>query len=133
MSACDTCPQPGRCCTDFAIYSQRIGGTRLEAIVFMASQQYADPNNNWRLLSLPFMPSHKGTDDAWRWRCVDLQPDGRCGNYENRPYGPCVMFEAKSDPLCVLYEKPAEDLTQGDVLNKPEPKDLRERADGENG
>jgi hypothetical protein len=46
---------------------------------------------------VPLTADHKG---IWHFRCIDLLPDGRCGNYENRPHGPCVLYEPGSDSLC---------------------------------
>jgi Fe-S-cluster containining protein len=42
------------------------------------------------------------TYSAYWYRCSNLLPNGRCGDYDNRP-GLCRSFEPASDPLCVHW------------------------------
>lgn len=39
---------------------------------------------------------------TYLWSCPVLLPNGRCGDYENRP-NVCRSFEPASDLLCVHY------------------------------
>jgi Fe-S-cluster containining protein len=40
------------------------------------------------------------------WACTRITPEGRCGDYENRPQL-CRDYQAGSDPLCVMHVPPA--------------------------
>lgn len=104
MSACDTCPKPGACCQNFPLNYQGDLPTRLDALIFAAGMVYEAPDKHRTFVGLPFVPTDRGADGRWRWSCVDLLPNGRCGNYENRPYGPCVIYKPGSTTLCVLYD-----------------------------
>lgn len=105
---CDTCPKPGACCTGFPLLAGDARGdfkTKLDAIVWSTGQSYSDPTRTRVFLGLPFLPIGPSQDmpDVWLWACVDLLPTGRCGNYENRPYGPCVNYEPGQDRLCAHH------------------------------
>lgn len=60
----------------------------------------------------PFIPNEKKdtytdaesgrTYSTWSFNCKNLLPNGRCGDYENRP-DLCRRFEPASGPLCVHY------------------------------
>jgi hypothetical protein len=111
MSVCDTCPKPGNCCQDFPLHSldpeRKL--TKLEIMIELASLIYANPDRTRPFIGLPFIPARydptagHGTG-SWRFNCVNLLPDGRCGDYDNRPYGPCVLYQPREDALCVLFE-----------------------------
>jgi Fe-S-cluster containining protein len=34
--------------------------------------------------------------------CPNLTLDGRCGDYENRPYA-CMHYKPGTDPLCIMH------------------------------
>jgi Fe-S-cluster containining protein len=71
---------------------------------------------------LPFVPAHQHPDGRWDWSCTQLQKDGRCGIYEDRPQL-CRTYAAGSDPLCVHYwadPAPAEAAAAATSAN-PEP------------
>jgi Fe-S-cluster containining protein len=109
MSACDTCPKPGACCTDFSLNIGRL------------------PKDDWqtaaarkmRAHNLPFIPlrlaiTGQETDGQpaefdgrvmIRFTCPLVTPEGRCGDYENRPQL-CRTYQPKQDMLCALYEQP---------------------------
>lgn len=105
VSACDTCPKPGACCNGFPLtsYGAYRNGTKLEAMIWAASVLYEDPTQTRMFIGAPFLPIDQRSDGTWRWSCVDLLPNGRCGNYDNRPFGPCVMYEPGADPLCAIH------------------------------
>lgn len=107
-NACETCPKPGTCCTGFPLPgSDTHFMTKLEAMVWAASQLYALPDKYRTSVGFPFVPvkqMHDGLPgETWLWSCVDLLPNGRCGNYENRPYGPCVLYKPGADRMCAIH------------------------------
>jgi hypothetical protein len=106
-NACETCPKPGTCCTAFPLPASNTGKmTKLEVMVWAASQLYTLPDMYRTSVGLPFVPVKKafvGDDETWLWSCVDLLPNGRCGNYENRPYGPCVLYKPGEDRMCAIH------------------------------
>lgn len=110
MSACSKCSDPGKCCRDFPLPRIRTEDypTALHALAAMATLDYEVAERGGRIaIGFPFVPirtgAHEGLDDHWRFRCLNLLPDGRCGDYENRPYGPCVMYTPGEDLLCALH------------------------------
>ena len=109
---CASCREPGACCTGFPLFPGGEAGraghfdTPLEAIIWAASQFYESPLQDRHFVGLPFLPTRRMTKDhpgVWLWRCVDLLPNGKCGNYENRPYGPCVLYKPQQDRLCAEH------------------------------
>jgi hypothetical protein len=121
-NACDSCPEPGHCCRDFPLWlSRERFPTALDVMVLMASNGYDNPDQTRVFIGMPFVPIRfDETVDSWRFNCVNLQPDGRCGDYANRPFGPCVLFRPGSDPLCVLPPSPPPSLPDHEVgLKKP--------------
>jgi Fe-S-cluster containining protein len=50
----------------------------------------------------PFIPAAQMASGEWFFSCTQLQTDGRCGAYEDRPQV-CRSYVAGSDPLCVHY------------------------------
>lgn len=68
-------------------------------------------------MGLPFVPVERrsthyvddpGSDQhgreyaVWVWGCPKLLPNGRCGDYENRP-GLCRSYQPLDDGLCVHF------------------------------
>jgi hypothetical protein len=103
--ACENCIEPGHCCRDFPLMSDIVnsGKTRLEVMVVLASYSYHSPNRARVFIGFPFIPSYPDEKlGYWRFNCINLLPSGRCGDYENRPYGPCVMFQPLTDYLCIM-------------------------------
>lgn len=105
MSACDTCSQPGACCTNIPLPSLPTDETALEITARLVG--YWPPQNP---LPLPFFNPRKrtinvaGTEgEVWIVSCAALGPDGRCTEYEHQPYYPCGIYEAGSDNLCAQH------------------------------
>ena len=118
MSLCDRCFAPGQCCKRITLLSA--DDTPLSTWVGEgeAAKQMVK-------VGLPFEPLEHGpifktADDdpddpareftVWSWRCPRLQPDGRCGDYENRP-DLCRRFEPASNLLCVHWSGEAGDAS----------------------
>ena len=102
-SLCDNCKDPGHCCR--SIFLRRDGEpactpeTRLEAFVWMATVGHYDP---WMGdIGLPVMPEYKDEDGNWRMSCPNLSPEGRCNDYENRPYL-CRIYLPSVDQPCAM-------------------------------
>lgn len=112
VNACDTCPKPGTCCSGFPLFPtwrenpNLAPMTKLEVMVWAAGVLYAMPDKERTSVGLPFLPvklsTTPGGHPVWIWQCVDLLPNGRCGNYDNRPYGPCVLYKPGQDRLCAI-------------------------------
>lgn len=105
MSLCDTCREPGSCCSGFYLSSPNGTGnfsvweTPLSPLILMATR--------W----LPFLPVVRGPTlhcdegDYYgieRWECPLLGDDGRCTDYDNRPQL-CRDYVAGSDEICVEH------------------------------
>lgn len=88
MSLCDTCKDPGHCCREIPIWG--IEKTTLEVIAYIVEQDW------------PFEISYIHEDGRGRYECRNLLPNGRCGDYENRPFI-CSDFVEASDRLCCHY------------------------------
>ncbi len=92
-SMCDSCMKPGHCCRS----------------VFLTGGPFGDPMSfekvehelmRWKL---PFRPlEYREDEHRWRFWCPNLQRDGRCGDYENRPQL-CRDYEPGREGLCVHY------------------------------
>jgi hypothetical protein len=78
--------------------------TALEVLVTLAS--YDHPKN-----PMPYLPfydprkrkvgtSHLPPQETWILSCMNLGPDGRGMDYENRPHFPCGSYAPGEDPLC---------------------------------
>lgn len=108
MSLCDTCAAPGACCKRMRFW---LGGDPMTQWVGN------DLNEDNPQLDLPpVYPvemveqwiSPEGRPYAeYRYGCYALQPDGRCGIYEDRPKL-CRDYEPGTDPMCVHYTPPPE-------------------------
>lgn len=107
-SACETCPKPGTCCQGFPLSGASLAEnfpTLLHAMVWITERTYANPDQSRMYLSLPFLPVGESQDkpSVMLWKCVDLLPDGKCGNYAHRPYGPCVLYQPGDDRMCAVH------------------------------
>jgi Fe-S-cluster containining protein len=101
MSLCDICHRKGACCVDFTLSSLFIATypTQLHALVRTAEA------------GLPFLPNgtnekwgdEKFRGDAWVFVCPLLGLDGRCTEYEHRPFYPCGHYPPGEDCLCALH------------------------------
>lgn len=108
--ACDSCPKPGRCCTGLVLNGGELakGTTMLAALATMATLRHQRADGRMTI-GAPFMPLMQRGDGEWLWWCPNLQADGRCGDYENRPE-PCWRYTAGDDFLCVMHVPSIEDL-----------------------
>lgn len=110
MSMCDTCAKPGACCTDMAISTPTWGTFYPASWPAQAAQELAEkmPGHPFIPLRLAMVdeearhPEADGPYGVGRWACSNLMPEGRCGDYENRPQL-CRDYVAGSDPLCVMH------------------------------
>jgi hypothetical protein len=109
MSVCETCIRPGECCRNFPLPSLPREMTTLEVMVYMAT--YSHPMN--LLPGLPFINPrfvedvpcsvHSPLYTGWVISCPLVSEDGRCTDYEHRPYWPCGAYEAGQDNLCAHH------------------------------
>lgn len=109
VSECDSCPKPGACCQNFPLpaISLEQHPTLLDAMIAAASRLYSVGEDKGRdAIGLPFIPVKPTTEvlgeACYLWQCVNLLPNGRCGDYEHRPYGPCVLYKPGADRLCAI-------------------------------
>lgn len=116
MSACDTCRSPGHCCRNIRLFGSRSIAPNGEVVI----PDDVDPKRYVASINgecLPFEPAAKlvtygadlpgrfdglaiPTGSTWSWSCPRLQADGRCGDYENRPFL-CRSFKPGEDSLCL--------------------------------
>ncbi len=96
MSLCDKCFHPGACCKNFRLTLE--SGNSFAAGMLKGEAKAAA---EWR--NLPFLPSRRGSDGRWKWKCSELGADGRCNIYESRP-GVCRAYIPASDGLCVHFK-----------------------------
>lgn len=121
VDLCGNCGDPGRCCREIRLFSGndwafRNAGTRLEAMVALATVGHDDP---WMgNIGLPFIAERKDADGYWVMSCVNLTPEGRCGDYEGRPYL-CRLFEPGTQFPCAMSVLPP----------LPDPNDVAERRE----
>jgi hypothetical protein len=105
VSLCDKCRDPGACCREFPLlpFDMEAHPTKLHAYVFAATWVYFSPDKDRVLLGFPFAPLYKDVaNSCWRWKCLNLTDDGRCGDYENRPHDPCVSYMPGEDNMCAM-------------------------------
>lgn len=105
---CESCIAPGSCCKKMHL----TGGVSLHDGVRLGKPMSHELAEKLTALNglHTFFPTHQRPDGSWEFACTALQPDGRCGIYEDRPEL-CKSYVAGSDPLCVHYfsaEVPAE-------------------------
>lgn len=103
-SMCDSCLSPGACCKALRLRGgarQADNSDAIEASMsFDQAERRALELNLWM-----FRPLHQeAADGSWTWSCTQLEPNGRCGIYEDRPEL-CRSFRPGQDPLCVHYWK----------------------------
>jgi Fe-S-cluster containining protein len=107
MSACLACPRPGECCKGFAL------STAAGAVTFWKHEGIGGPLAYVAQHGLPFVPIKPHANDwrdhntgflydSWHWGCSNLLPDGRCGDYPNRPKV-CRDYTPLQDRMCALY------------------------------
>lgn len=112
VSLCETCSSPGHCCKDFALNNGEWND--------FDADKWQDEGKAFVMRhDLPFLPLRVAGPDEnsgnvprdgrvfLRFTCPLLTPEGRCGDYENRPRL-CRVFEAASDRLCVMYVAPVD-------------------------
>lgn len=97
VGACATCPQPGHCCRGFTLNHVFSEDDTLETADKWLVEQ-----------GLPFKAAKwwpgKAGDQQLDVTCPVLTPEGRCGDYENRP-ALCRDFPPQGpggNNLCVL-------------------------------
>ena len=102
MSLCDVCLSPGACCQRMALSSSLIRRVWMPGGEGRAHDPMSRDRAEHLMIAagLPFIPSHQQANGVWRYGCTQLQPNGRCGAYEERPQV-CRDFKPGSDPLCV--------------------------------
>lgn len=109
IDLCAHCPDPGLCCRGIKLYSglgaRSLGGaeTVLEGLVWLATVHHEDPWMGHQ--GLPFLPESRDADGGWSLSCPRLTPEGRCGDYENRPRL-CRTYEPGRDAPCALTVPP---------------------------
>ncbi len=101
---CDRCADPGACCRNFWLSCEPPGTTKLEALAWIASSR-PGPSE----LGLPFLPVERdsSTEDCpvlwhWSWSCPIVMEDGRCGDYDHRPFL-CREYAAGSSKICAMF------------------------------
>ncbi len=114
MSACDTCPKPGFCCRDIRLHNAKgdelttwldegHGAAQIQLLAaglpFIADRVA----ESWRAPADADQPGREY--GAWFYQCPNLLPNGRCGDYENRPQV-CRKFQPGDGINCVLYKGP---------------------------
>lgn len=94
MSLCDSCYAPGQCCKGFVLNGGSVGegSSEEELSIFLDERDLG--------MLVPFKHNDEG---SWHFNCSNLQQDGRCGDYENRP-PMCKDMEPASDKLCVHWQ-----------------------------
>ncbi len=112
MSTCDTCRQPGACCTDIFISRDTWPGTVWADGWKEQAQSFLDG----ALPGHPFVPHRLAIAEGEMrdpaatapygtvfWSCRNLLPSGRCGDYENRPQL-CRNYQPGQDAMCVEFK-----------------------------
>jgi Fe-S-cluster containining protein len=110
MSLCDQCFAPGQCCKSLNLIDPHTreavstwagdGEAAAQMKLFGLPFEVADTHGPWIADETSERPGKEYV--IHRWRCPLLNPDGRCGDYENRPTL-CRSFEPALDRLCVHY------------------------------
>jgi Fe-S-cluster containining protein len=104
MSLCDTCRSPGVCCRSITL----IGGEGQGYERFRLGMTEEEAAHLCVAYGFPFVPYTTDAEGYVLFTCPELDDDGRCKIYENRP-SPCRNFEPGSSPLCVHYVPPESD------------------------
>ena len=95
---CETCLAPGACCRAMHL-SGGAGDMRMDAPMSFDQAEHLAMKHR-----LPFRPGRQLDNGHWLFWCTKLGPDGRCGDYENRP-ALCRTYAAGSDGLCVHHQQ----------------------------
>jgi hypothetical protein len=108
MSLCDTCRQPGSCCSGFVLSDPKGEVTHWDCATRDEINADILARSGW-----PFKATairSRWTDAAtgqpyntWYFGCPLLGGDGRCTVYETRPQL-CRDYAAGSSPLCVEHQ-----------------------------
>jgi len=91
MSLCDICTRPGRCCSGFTL---NIGDDHQVHPLYILVRMVR--------AGVPFLPWYKAPKGYWRFWCPLLTEDGRCGEYNDRPFT-CRHYQPLEDGLCAMY------------------------------
>lgn len=115
-SLCDICAKPGNCCTRMRLWSvlaEKNGPVNKDNWGELTAWKSEGISGPWRtvlLNGLPFIPimpvgvysAPDGREyQTWSYRCTNLLPNGRCGDYENRP-DLCKTFAPLADTSCFM-------------------------------
>lgn len=106
MSICDTCKAPGACCKKLQLIengNQMTFWKEEDALKYLEDKKLP-----FKILrkTATYHDEESGNDYyTYEYMCPVLLPNGRCGDYENRP-DLCRNYEPKSDKLCVHYGEP---------------------------
>lgn len=108
ISLCDVCRNPGQCCKSFNLTSH----ARQSDLTLWDDE---DKTAQIRAHGLPFEvsetvsthidPESGRSYSLHRFSCPILKPDGRCGDYANRPQL-CRDYRAGSDGICAMFVAP---------------------------
>lgn len=104
-SACQTCRRPGRCCVGLSLNNGSFprGQTPEEARAALKSVVTVDGPNGPLRKGLPFEPLWRTPSGEWRLWCPNLSKEGRCTDYENRPFA-CRSYVPGSTSLCAEWD-----------------------------
>jgi len=102
ISLCAVCRQPGHCCTNIKVNA-----------TWWDDEPLADQTLRVLGVVMTGRPTgerfvdHKTerTYGDYALDCTQLQVDGRCGIYDDRPYM-CKHYPPGHDPLCVMHIRP---------------------------
>ena len=106
MCLCSVCPKPGSCCHDFILEDT----DDKFSFAYLKTRGREAALDKMREEGLPFLPlrirsTFKGPGSrlfvSYSYKCSNLLPNGRCGDYENRPQL-CRDFVPDSDWLCIF-------------------------------
>lgn len=103
-SMCDVCMSPGHCCQLIALSGSNPDPTKQpqQPMSFEAAEHFLLKSNHSM-----FRPAFQDEKGIWRFTCTALQPNGRCGIYDERPMV-CRLYEPGTDRLCVHFVEKGE-------------------------
>lgn len=108
MKLCDACYRPGNCCKDIRLSrgSESITFWLNEPIEPQVSAQDENLKNHPfvfdRVEEQWFSEKEKQPYGTVVFQCKNLLPNGRCGDYKNRPLL-CKMYKAGSCQICIHH------------------------------
>jgi Fe-S-cluster containining protein len=138
-SLCDTCARPGSCCKGFGLATgllERGTAEEVDALLadgvtctntdgggsFLAgcgAEDHARACADVRLANvrrgLPFRRLFRTQDGRWQYWCPNLQRDGRCGDYANRPAACHALQPGSGKPCCLSVPGIAPDSNPGEL------------------